>query len=81
MQKGDASNVIYAVKHAVTDADYDIVLSACNTALQNAVLVVGDDTDLFVILQYHFSATTDQVMYLQTSSNVFTQSSNKRRVT
>lgn len=58
------------VKYAVGDADYDIVSSACNIAQQNAVIVVGDDTDLFVLLQHHYSPASHQPMYLQTSNKL-----------
>ena len=35
------------------DADYDIAMSACALAQTRPVIVVGDDTDLLILLQYH----------------------------
>ena len=35
------------------DADYDIAMSACALAQTKPVIIVGDDTDLLILLQHH----------------------------
>ena len=48
------------VRQALGDADYDIVTTACN--------VVGDHTDLLVLLQHHFTPSSHENIYLKTST-------------
>ena len=57
------------VKHSSDDADYNIVMSACDIALTTTVVVVGDDTDLLVLLQHHFNPGNSAV-FLQTSTKM-----------
>lgn len=47
--------VTIQVRHSPGDADYDIAMSACTIALTKPAVVVGDDTDLLILLQHHFS--------------------------
>ncbi len=58
------------VQHSQGDADYDIAMSACNIALTKPVVVVGDDTDLLILLQHHFSPTVHETIFLQTSTKL-----------
>ena len=51
-------------------ADYDII-SACSMAMKRSVLVVGDYTDLLVLLLHHFSPR-HHVIFLQTASKSLT---------
>lgn len=41
------------VPHSSSDADYDIVAIACKIAMKRPVTVVGDDTDLLILLLHH----------------------------
>ena len=41
------------LKQSSGDADYDIAMSACALAQTRPVIIVGDDTDLLILLQYH----------------------------
>jgi hypothetical protein len=50
------------VLHAKADADLQIVLAAQQSAKSKATAVVGEDTDLLVLLTYHIS-TTDHGVY------------------
>ena len=59
------------VKHAAADADYDIAISACNMALAKTVVVVGDDTDLLVLLQHHYQPADHRPIFMQTSTKLF----------
>lgn len=43
------------VTHSSRDADFDIVKTACNIASSKPVIVVGDNTDLLVLLRHHYS--------------------------
>ena len=58
------------VRHSIGDADYDIVVSACTIAMTRPVVVVGDDTDLLILLQHHFTPTDHETIYLQTSTQL-----------
>lgn len=55
--------------HSADDADYDIVSTACTIAKRTSVAVVGDDTDLLVLLLHHLSPR-HHVVFLQTTSKV-----------
>lgn len=57
------------VQHSADDADYDIVLAACTMAKKRSVAVVGDDTDLLVLLLHHLSPR-HQVIFLQTANKI-----------
>ena len=57
------------VKHCAGDADYDIVLTACTMAERRPVILVGDDTDLLVLLLHHLKPT-DHDIYLQTTNKI-----------
>ena len=52
------------VRHSEGDADYDIVMSACAVAMSHPVVVVEDDIDLLILLQYHFILGEHQASYL-----------------
>ena len=52
-------------------ADYDIISTACSMAMKRSVLVVGDYTDLLVLLLHHFSPR-HHVIFLQTASKSLT---------
>ena len=56
--------------HLQGDSDYDIAMPACTTAMTMPVVVVGDDTDLLVLLQHHFKHTEHECIYLQTSTKL-----------
>ena len=43
------------VHHSAGDADYDIVSAACSMAKRRSVAVVGDDTDLLILLLHHLT--------------------------
>ena len=55
------------VKQSSGDADYDIAMSVCSLAETGSVVVVGDDFDLLILLQYHFKPGKHSSIYLQTS--------------
>ena len=55
--------------HSSADADYDIVSTACTMAKRRSVAVVGDDTDLLVLLLHHLSPR-HHVIFLQTASKI-----------
>ena len=44
-------------------------MSACALAQTRHVVVVGDDTDLLILLQHHFKPAEHNSIYLQTRSN------------
>lgn len=52
------------------NADYDIAMVACRIALTQPVVVVGDDTDLLILLQHHFSPINHEAIYLQTKTKL-----------
>ena len=52
------------------DADYDIVMTAC----------VITDTDLFVLLQHHFTPRIHEKLYLQTRTRAINISILDRRL-
>ena len=54
--------------HSAGDADFDIV-STCSMAKRRSVVVVGDDTDLLVLLLHHLSPE-HHVIFLQTASKI-----------
>ena len=56
------------VKFSNVDADYDTAMTACDAAQTVPVVVVGDDTDLLVLLLHHFDPDSHNPIYLQTSS-------------
>ena len=58
------------VKHAREDADVDIVQSACAISTTCPVIVVGDDTDLLVLLIHHFDVSKHKDIFMQTSSKL-----------
>jgi hypothetical protein len=58
------------VTHSLGDADYDIAMTACTIALTMPVVVVGDDTDLLILLQHHFSLSNHEAIYLQTTTKL-----------
>lgn len=55
--------------HSAGDADYDIVSTACTMAKRRSVVVVGDDTDLLVLLLHHLSPR-HHVIFLQTARKI-----------
>ena len=57
------------VQHSGGDADYDIVSTACTMACRRYVTVVGDDTDLLVLL-LHYLSPSHHVIFLQTTSKI-----------
>ncbi|KAK6167145.1 hypothetical protein SNE40_021242 [Patella caerulea] len=55
------------VVHANGDADLDIVLEAVNTSLIHSTTVIGEDTDLLVLLLYHLKHPVDsEKLYFRT---------------
>ena len=58
------------VKFSKADADYDIAMTACDAAQTVPEVVVGDDTDLLVLLLHHFDPDSHNPIYLQTSSKM-----------
>ncbi len=63
------------------DANFDIVKSACILAQNKPLILVGDDTDVLILLQHHFSATEHETIYLQTSSKIIDISVLKQSLT
>lgn len=57
------------VKHSTGDADYDIVSKACAIATTRPVIVVGDDTDLLILLLHHLNEI-HYTVFLQTTSKM-----------
>ena len=58
------------VRHSEGDAEYDIVMSGCTVAMSHPVVVVGDDTDLLILLQHHFIPEEHQAIYLQITTKL-----------
>ena len=58
------------IENSNADADFNIVMFACTVAITRPVVVVGDDTDLLIVLVHHFSPTLHKAMYLQTSTKL-----------
>ena len=52
-----------SMKQSAGDAEY--AMSACALARMKPVVVVGDDTDLLILLQHHFNPAEHQSIYLQ----------------
>ena len=52
------------VQHASGDADLPIVAAALEIASKTSVTVVGEDTDLLVLLLYHYVITSHKEVYL-----------------
>ena len=57
------------VQHSATDADYNIVSTACPMAKRRSVTIVGDDTDLLVLMLHHLSPSHHDI-FLQTASKI-----------
>ena len=55
--------------HSGGDADYDIASTACTMAKRRSVAVVGDDTDLLVLLLHHLRPR-HHVIFLQIASKI-----------
>lgn len=51
------------VKHASDDADYLITKTVCECALNKHVMLIGDDTDLLVLLCYHVAVDGHRVFF------------------
>lgn len=64
----ELENAGVELHHSADDASYDIVSAPCNIA-KTTVAVVGDDTDLLVLLLHHLSLR-HHVIFLQTTSKV-----------
>ena len=58
------------VRHSEGDSDYYIVMSACTVAMSHPVVIVGDDTDLLILLQHHFIPGEHQAVYLQITTKI-----------
>ena len=66
-------------KHAREDADVDIVQSACAISTTCPVIVVGDDTDLLVLLMHHFVSKHKDI-FIQASSKLMSVSALKQNL-
>ena len=62
-QLSDTLQPEFGVVIAEQDADLTIVLSALNTAKDKPVIVVADDTDIIVLLLYHFHENHKDVFF------------------
>lgn len=49
--------------HLPGDSDYDIAIYSCIIVQTMPVVVVGDDTDLLVLLQNHLTPTENETIY------------------
>ena len=58
------------VRNSSADADYDIVKSACDIALSGPVVVVGDDTDLLIMLLHHFAPDRHKELFMKTATKI-----------
>ena len=56
--------------HSSGDADLDIVKTALHLSLAKQVILVGEDTDLLVLLLYHYSRDLHTEVYMQTATKV-----------
>lgn len=56
------------VQHAEGDADYDIVISACTISMTQHVAIVGEDTDLLMLLLHHHDP--HNLVFMKTSTRV-----------
>jgi hypothetical protein len=52
------------VFHAENDADYLIATKAIESARRSETVLIGDDTDLLVLLLYHFELDTHNIIFL-----------------
>ena len=57
------------VEHSSADADYNIVSTACTMAMRRSVTVVGEDTDLLVLLVHHLTPQ-HHAIFLQTATRI-----------
>lgn len=64
------------INHAVNDADVLIIKAAVASARTKTTAVIGDDTDLLVLLLYHADASTHEVFLAPEPK----QSSTRKRV-
>ena len=60
-------------KNAVDDADLLIVQTAVDCALSSEVIVIGEDTDLLVLLIHHVNQQCKRVIF-----NIFKMAINKK---
>ena len=58
------------VKHASGDADFDIAMFACEAARMKHVVVLGDDTDVLVLLLHHYKPGLYETIHFQTNTNL-----------
>ena len=52
------------VHHANGDADFDIIASALNIAKEHQTIVIGEDTDLLILLLHHFDSIIHKPVFL-----------------
>ena len=57
------------VQHSASDVDCNVVSTACTMAKRRSVTIVGDDTDLLVLMLHHLSPS-DHDIFLQTASKI-----------
>ena len=57
------------VQHSASDADYNIVSTACTMAIRISVTIVGDDTDLLVLILHRLSPSHHDIFF-QTASTI-----------
>ena len=57
------------VQHSASDADYNIVSTACTMAKRRSVTIVGDDTDLLVLMLHHLSPSHHDIRTLKDHIN------------
>lgn len=65
MEKDDGIQV----SHSSGDADYDIAMTACKIAVTQPVVVVGDYTDLLIVLQHHFMPSKHEIIQTSTKAH------------
>ena len=57
------------VKHSDGDADSDIIFSALTQASKSSITVVGEDTDLLILLLWHYDPSRHYPVYIYSNTD------------
>ena len=71
---GVALETTSTVVYSKADADLDIVLAAIDCAKTKATAVVGEDTDLLILLAHHACPDTHDIVFFRTKGEIIPKS-------
>jgi len=71
----------YTVMNATGDADYDIVQAAVQASQLQSTTLIGEDTDLLILLLHHFGEGDNRDLYFRSDKTLQDQSKLAKRIT